>query len=308
MPYTSFVPGKFVNLKRLMPVMTLVLILSGWLAAEPPEVFVKARSGALPSDMLLVVVRHEDNARPPVGRFGAQPLCFWRVASGTFLSFAGLEQRASGTRSLELEMWGADGAPASWDQEVVIEPRKFPVQRLRVAPRYVEFSQEDEDRAADDVDRLHDIYARRTPGDFISGNFRVPLKGRISAEFGMHRVFNNVPMSPHGGVDIAGRQGAMVAAAQGGIVALADDLFLTGNTVVLDHGCGLFTLYGHLSTILVPVGAVVRRGEILGLVGATGRATGPHLHWGARLGKLSLDPQSLTALNLEAWMRPEPDQ
>jgi len=172
----------------------------------------------------------------------------------------------------------------------------------------VEFSQEDEDRAADDVDRLHDIYARRTPGDFISGNFRVPLKGRISAEFGMHRVFNNVPMSPHGGVDIAGRQGAMVAAAQGGIVALADDLFLTGNTVVLDHGCGLFTLYGHLSTILVPVGAVVRRGEILGLVGATGRATGPHLHWGARLGKLSLDPQSLTALNLEAWMRPEPDQ
>ena len=126
------------------------------------------------------------------------------------------------------------------------------------------------------------------------GKFRIPLDGVTSgANFGRRRVLNGQASSPHTGVDFPAPTGTPVHAAQAGRVVLAEPLFFAGNTVVLDHGLGIYTLYGHLSQINVKVGDELLPGEILGKVGATGRVTGPHLHWG-----LSINHSRVNALQI----------
>ncbi len=123
-----------------------------------------------------------------------------------------------------------------------------------------------------------------------------PLAGVKGRNFGRRRIFNDKPRSPHSGTDLSAPEGTPVEAAAAGRVALAEDLYFSGNLVVLDHGGGVYTLYAHLSRIDVEVGQPVKAGEIVGLVGATGRVTGAHLHWGARIGEARVDPASLLDL------------
>ncbi len=133
---------------------------------------------------------------------------------------------------------------------------------------------------------------------FWHQGFIKPVDGRISGEFGGQRIMNKVPKSPHRGMDIAAKEGTPVKAAASGKVALAyPDLFYSGNVVVLDHGFGLQTVYAHLKEIKVKLGETVAQGDIIGLVGKTGRATGPHLHFGASLRNLRFNPQSLLDMN-----------
>ncbi|MFA6003705.1 MAG: M23 family metallopeptidase [Elusimicrobiota bacterium] len=253
-------------------------------------------------ELLLVVVRDHGGPQPPVGRLGEEQLFFWSAGSGAYMSFAGLDMEASsGPVTLEVEAVGGDGAPVELRQDALVAPQTFPEQRLQVSQNFVTPRSDDESRAQRDHARLQELYARRTPARFFSGRFQEPLRGRISADFGERRVFNGIPKSPHGGLDIAAGLGRRVRAPAGGLVALADDLFYSGLTVILDHGYGLFSFYGHLSQLKVSAGAVVERGQVIGLVGATGRATGPHLHWSVRFGPARVDPHSLTALDLSAW-------
>jgi len=128
-----------------------------------------------------------------------------------------------------------------------------------------------------------------------SGGFRTPLSVRPNSNFGTRSVFNGQPRNPHAGVDFAAPAGTPVAAPNGGIVALAESLYFTGNTVILDHGLGLYSLYAHLSRLDVVPGRSVAAGDIVGLLGATGRVTGPHLHWAIRLNGARVDPLSLVA-------------
>jgi murein DD-endopeptidase MepM/ murein hydrolase activator NlpD len=117
-----------------------------------------------------------------------------------------------------------------------------------------------------------------------------PARGIITGVYGSRRILNGEPRAPHFGVDIAAPAGTPVIAAADGVVTLAAELFLTGNTVVIDHGLGFSTTYAHLSRLAVAPGARVRQGEAIGAVGATGRATAPHLHWGADWLDTRLDP------------------
>ena len=126
--------------------------------------------------------------------------------------------------------------------------------------------------------------------------FLRPRATRITSSFGSGRVFNGRLTSSHGGVDFAGQPGDPVRAANRGVVALVDNFFLAGNVVYLDHGAGVVTGYFHLTQALVAVGDTVERGQEIGLVGATGRVTGPHLHWSARYGEHTVDPMSLVEL------------
>jgi murein DD-endopeptidase MepM/ murein hydrolase activator NlpD len=126
--------------------------------------------------------------------------------------------------------------------------------------------------------------------------FVAPAEGRVSSNFGVRSIFNGQPRSPHGGIDYSGAVGAPVAAPAGGLVALAEDLFFTGNTVVIDHGLGLYSLLAHLSEFAVRAGDRVERDQIVGRVGATGRVTAPHLHWTVRLNGARVDPLSLLAV------------
>lgn len=126
--------------------------------------------------------------------------------------------------------------------------------------------------------------------------FMRPRASRITSGFGSGRLFNGRLSSSHGGVDFAGQPGDPVRAANRGVVALVDNFFLAGNVVYVNHGGGVVTGYFHLTQALVAVGDTVERGQEIGLVGATGRVTGPHLHWSARYGEHTFDPMGLIAL------------
>jgi murein DD-endopeptidase MepM/ murein hydrolase activator NlpD len=129
----------------------------------------------------------------------------------------------------------------------------------------------------------------------LSGGFKLPLEGITTSLFGHRRFFNDQPRSPHSGLDIAADTGTPVSAAASATVTLADDLYFNGNTIFLDHGQGLITMYCHLSELLVEEGDQVTQGEVIGLVGATGRVTGPHLHWSVSLNGYRVDPETFLA-------------
>lgn len=140
--------------------------------------------------------------------------------------------------------------------------------------------------------------ARKVDSDlvFFAETFDWPIKGIVSGTFGNQRIDNGTPMSPHFGVDIAAPEGTPIHAPAGGTVTLAEaDFYLTGGTIVLDHGHGVFTVYLHQSALKAKVGDSVRRGDVIGLVGMKGRATGPHLHWGMNWFQMRLDPSRSAA-------------
>jgi len=147
-----------------------------------------------------------------------------------------------------------------------------------------------------DVDQLWD---HSTPERLWEGDFMVPVRGEARGSFGLRRIFNGQPRNPHTGEDFSASLGEKVFSSNRGIVKLVGDHFFSGKSVFIDHGLGVYTMYFHLSEILVEDGVSVGKGEIIGKVGATGRATGPHLHWGLRINNARVDPLSLTRLSLE---------
>jgi hypothetical protein len=178
--------------------------------------------------------------------------------------------------------------------DLAVQRREFEVSELQLPARYVDLQPRDQERAERYSARLDAIFSVVSPERLWRGAFRLPIRGaRVSDNFGRRRILNGEPRSPHAGVDFAARRGTPVRAPQAGRVALASTLFFSGRTVVLDHGLGLYSFYGHLSSIAVRVGQRTRAGTLLGRVGATGRATGPHLHWSIRLGGARVDPLQL---------------
>ena len=119
------------------------------------------------------------------------------------------------------------------------------------------------------------------------------MPGTATSVFGTRRVFNGKPRDPHSGLDLRAASGTPVHSSGPGVVSLAQELYYSGNTVIVDHGGGLFTIYAHLSEIRVQEGDTAEAGDVLGLSGATGRVTGPHLHWGAKIGSVPFDPTAL---------------
>ena len=184
----------------------------------------------------------------------------------------------------------ADGHGAS--RTLTVAPREYPVQRIDgLAPRQVTPGPEALKRIRLESAMITAARTEDTDSPYFASGFMWPVKGRISGVFGGRRILNGQPRRPHVGVDIAAPANRPVAAAGDGVVALAhEDMFFTGKTVVIDHGHGLNSVYAHMSAILVGPGQRVAKGEPLGRVGATGRATAPHLHWGVSLFATHLDP------------------
>ena len=154
------------------------------------------------------------------------------------------------------------------------------------------------DRIRSEAARQRELYnsfsiAQQAPTQFV-----MPVEGPLSSQFGHRRFFNGKPRSPHSGLDIAAPAGTPIAATADGTVVLADSLYFNGNTVFLDHGQGLITMYCHMQEIKVEAGANITQGQVIGLVGATGRVTGPHLHWSVSLNGSRVDPTTfMAALN-----------
>jgi len=148
--------------------------------------------------------------------------------------------------------------------------------------------------------RQRSLYNSFNPALDLTAGFALPLIGTTTSLFGHRRFFNGQPRSPHSGLDIAADTGTPIKAAAKGVVTLADDLYFNGNTLFVDHGQGLITMYCHMSKLLVAEGDEVEQGQEIGLVGATGRVTGPHLHWSVSLNGNRVDPTTfMQALNAE---------
>ena len=175
---------------------------------------------------------------------------------------------------------------------IAVAARKYKIQRIDGLPkRKVEPKKRDMTRIIAERDQFRRVRARLTPQSWFRSGFVWPVTGRISGVYGSQRILNGKPRSPHLGTDIAAKTGTKVVAAADGVVALAHDgMFFSGKTIHIDHGLGLGTVYAHLSALSVKRGVRVKKGQLIGRIGQTGRATGPHLHWGLTLGTLRLDP------------------
>jgi len=200
---------------------------------------------------------------------------------------------AAGIASYRLTARGSDGSTPAVDGEVSIAAKSFPEQRLKVESKFVNPNASATKRIQRERKRLGEIYARRTPLTPPASPFISPVPGEPTSEFGTRRFFNDEPRAPHPGIDLRAATGTSVRVSGPGRVALAMDLYYSGGTVIVDHGGGLFTVYAHLSKIVAKEGATVAAGDLVGLSGATGRVTGPHLHWGARVGESIFDPRAL---------------
>jgi murein DD-endopeptidase MepM/ murein hydrolase activator NlpD len=173
-----------------------------------------------------------------------------------------------------------------------VAPKRYAEQRLKVAPKTVDLSAED--LARFERERAHQQQVMATFSEPLPDlnrlRMQVPTPGRRSSSFGLRRVFNGQPRSPHSGMDIAAPTGTPVVAPLPGRVIDTGDYFFNGKTVWLDHGGGLLSMVCHLSAMQVKLGNVLSAGETVGVVGATGRVTGPHLHWGVMLNRTMVDP------------------
>jgi murein DD-endopeptidase MepM/ murein hydrolase activator NlpD len=233
------------------------------------------------------------------GTLDGAPLAFSRIDDARFVALAAVAVGAPDTVVARLRLEFAKGRVTPVTRALPVTRTRFPMERLSVDPRFTE--QPDSALAAriareSAMSRHVTAEALATPGLWHE-RFLAPRQSRITSTFGIGRVFNGQIRSRHLGVDFDGSVGDPIRAANRGVVALADTLYYSGGTVLLNHGGGLITGYFHMSRMLVSVGDTVERGQIIGRVGRSGRVTGPHLHWSVRVGSTPVDGRSLLALS-----------
>ena len=177
-----------------------------------------------------------------------------------------------------------------------VDAKEFPTRHLSVSSSFVNPPAETLDRIQLEARKVAAIFGVASGDRQWQGGFAAPVPGEVMSSFGRRSVFNGQARSPHSGTDFRAGDGTPVKAPNAGTVVLVGDLYFSGNVVILNHGWGLYSYFAHLSAIAVAEGDVVTQGQVVGKVGATGRVTGPHLHWTVRLNDARVDPLSLMTL------------
>ncbi|KTC94106.1 M23 family metallopeptidase [Legionella erythra] len=172
-----------------------------------------------------------------------------------------------------------------------VSQKFYATQHLKITdPRKVDPYEEDRTRINQEAKEMAALFAGFTAVNPFSQAFKAPVHGPVSSLFGLKRVYNKSPQAPHSGLDIAAPENAPVRASAKGKVIAVKDYFFTGNTVIIDHGLGVYSLYAHLKDVQAKEGQLLNQGEIIGTIGKTGRATGPHLHWSMIVNQTLVDP------------------
>jgi murein DD-endopeptidase MepM/ murein hydrolase activator NlpD len=228
------------------------------------------------------------------GRMGKQLIRFYPIRGEAFSALVGVDLEAkAGAAKILVKGMKRGGGYRETQIALKIKPKSFAQESFSVAPEFEQLGTETLERIRQEQEQLNRVFSQSTPDRLWNRPFVRPVQGDISSSFGYRRVINGAPRAPHTGIDFKAPLGTEVLAANRGRVALLGDFFFSGNSLVLDHGGGLYTMYFHLAEFKVQEGDEVRKGAVIGLSGMTGRVTGPHLHWGARLNGARVDPLEL---------------
>jgi len=281
--------------------LTLLACLSAAEIALPSEkAFFQAPSGVFlelqlrslqPGEVLLVSLPDPPGVRRAVVVFRERE---YILTDALRFAFVGLDLGLEpGSYPMTVTFERTNGGREAVQRDIVVEAKEFPRKKLWVKESFAVPPKEVEERIRREAELVAWVYGIITPRWLGDGAFLQPNKGKVFPNFGQRRIYNDAPRSTHTGVDIAAPQGDPIRAANAGKVVLASRLYLSGNAVIIDHGLGVFSFYGHMSKILVKRGQAVGKGDIIGKCGTTGRSTGPHLHWAVRVFDSRVDPFSL---------------
>jgi murein DD-endopeptidase MepM/ murein hydrolase activator NlpD len=235
-----------------------------------------------------------ENVAMVEGRRGNETISFYPVAHGLFAAVMGADLEAKpGVSKILLRATNHVGSQRR--AEIVLQtlPRTFRQESFAVAQGFDQLSPETLELIRIERADFALAFATSSAARLWEGPFIRPVPQESSSSFGYRRIINGSPRAPHSGADLRSPVGTEVVASNHGRVVLVGDYFFAGKSIILDHGFGLYTMYFHLSEFKVEAGAMVRRGDLIALSGMTGRVTGPHLHWGARLGNARVDPFEL---------------
>lgn len=267
-------------------------------AGPAQAVRVNTQARALrPGEVVLITVRTTRPADTVTGRTPADALPFTQSADPLqWEALLGLDRAVeAGAHRLTIRVETA-GVATDVHKILHVRPKRFPVRRITVDDRFANPPASELPRIEREARALAAALAAVSPVRLWQGPFEAPVPGPPTSAFGRVSIVNGSRRSPHAGTDFQAATGTPVKAPNAGTVVLSESLYLAGDTVVIDHGLGVFSLLAHLSARHVAAGAAVSAGQVIGLSGVTGRITGPHLHWAVRIGKARVDPLSLLAV------------
>ena len=272
-------------------------------AAQPLDVTVSHHArGLYPGEAVLLRVEASGPVKVVRATAFDETVRFYRVADGVWHGLVGIDLLVElGDHDVALRIVPATGTAIARVYTLSVEHQEYQTRQLTVAPRYVEPPPEVGERIAREARQQAAIFATVTEERLWRGSWGRPVPGRATSAFGSRSVFNGQPRNPHSGADFRAAEGTPVTAPNVGKVVLTGDTYFSGGSLILDHGWGLYSYFAHLSNILVEEGDLVELGQAVGHAGATGRVTGPHLHWTLRVNGARVDPLSLIEI-----LEPEP--
>ncbi len=285
----------------------IAVVAGGWLCLpqaatiQPFSADISHRArGVFPGEAVLVRVVPSAPVTEIRGDIFDETVRFYPADGAAWQGLVGVDLMVEpGAYDLTLLMRPVGSAPVERAYPLTVAHKAYPTRQLTVAPRYVEPPTDVRARIAREAQEQQAIFASASTDRLWRGPWGVPVSGRATSAFGSRSVFNGQSRSPHSGADFRAAEGTSVVAPNVGRVVLTGDTYFSGGSVILDHGWGLYSYFAHLSKILVEKGDLIERGQAVGLAGATGRVTGPHLHWTLRMNGARVDPLSLVELLAE---------